>query len=103
MNVNGGAIALGHALGANAFDQAVALRDWRSGQNSAFSRLAELKQPTLVANGVHDVMVGAYDSYVMSQHLPDAELVLYSDAGYGFLFQHAERFADRVNRFLATG
>ena len=74
---------------------AVALRDWRAGQDSAFSRLAEVRQPTLVANGVHDVMVGAHDSFVMSQHLPDAELVLYSDAGHGFLFQHAERFADR--------
>jgi pimeloyl-ACP methyl ester carboxylesterase len=79
---------------------AVALRDWRAGQNSAFPRLRELNQPTLVANGVHDIMVGAYDSFVMSQHLPDAELVLYSDAGHGFLFQHAERFAERVNRFL---
>ena len=79
---------------------AVALRDWRAGQNSAFPRLAELSQPTLVANGVHDVMVGAYDSFVMSQHLPHAELVLYSDAGHGFLFQHAERFAERVNHFL---
>jgi pimeloyl-ACP methyl ester carboxylesterase len=81
---------------------AVALRDWRAGQNSAFSRLADLRQPTLVANGVHDVMVGAYDSFVMSQHLPDAELVLYSDAGHGFLFQHADRFAERVNRFLGS-
>jgi pimeloyl-ACP methyl ester carboxylesterase len=81
---------------------AVALRDWRSGQESAFPRLGELRQPTLVANGVHDVMVGAHDSFVMSQHLPDAELVLYSDAGHGFLFQHAERFADRVNRFLGS-
>lgn len=79
---------------------AVALGDWRSGKNAAFERLPGLTQPTLVANGVHDVMVGAYDSFVMSQHLRDAELVLYSDAGHGFLFQHAERFAERVNRFL---
>ena len=81
---------------------ALALGDWRAGKNSAFAQLAELKQPTLVANGVHDVMVGAYDSFVMSQHLPDAELLLYSDAGHGFLFQHAERFAERVNLFLAS-
>ena len=81
---------------------AVALRGWRAGQNSAFSRLAEIRQPTLVANGVHDVMVGAHDSFVMSQHLSDAELVLYSDAGHGFLFQHAERFAERVSLFLGS-
>jgi pimeloyl-ACP methyl ester carboxylesterase len=81
---------------------AIAFGRWRSGENSAFPRLAALKQPTLVANGVHDVMISAYDSFVMSQHLPDAELVLYSDAGHAFLFQHAERFAERVNCFLAS-
>jgi pimeloyl-ACP methyl ester carboxylesterase len=79
---------------------AIALGRWRSGENSAFPRLASLEQPTLVANGVHDVMVDAHDSFIMSQHLPGAELVLYSDAAHGFLFQHAERFAERVNRFL---
>jgi len=81
---------------------AIPLGRWRSGENSAFPRLATVTQPTLVANGVHDVMVPAHDSFVMSQHLPDAELVLYSDAAHGFLFQPAERFAERVNRFLAS-
>lgn len=81
---------------------AVALRDWRAGQNCAFPRLAQIEQPTLVASGVHDVMVPAHDSFVMAQHLPDAELVLYSDAGHGFLFQHATRFAERVTHFLES-
>jgi pimeloyl-ACP methyl ester carboxylesterase len=77
-----------------------ALRGWSSGEEGVFTRLAEIKQRVLVANGVHDVMVPAYDSFAMAEKLPHAELVLYSDAGHGFLFQHAERFGTRVNQFL---
>ncbi|MET8564534.1 alpha/beta hydrolase [Streptomyces flaveolus] len=63
-------------------------------------RQGELGLPVLVANGAHDVMIHAYATYAMSQVLPDAKIVLYSDAGHGFLFQHHEDFAHEVNRFL---
>ena len=53
------------------------------------STLEAIKQPVLYANGVHDVMIPAVASYVAVQHLDDATLVLYSDAGHAFLFQHA--------------
>ncbi|WP_458316547.1 alpha/beta fold hydrolase [Mycolicibacterium brisbanense] len=65
-----------------------------------YDRLGELKLPVLVANGAHDVMINSYASYAMSQKLPDAKVVLYSDAGHGFLFQHISDFAHDVNRFL---
>ena len=54
----------------------------------------------LVANGAHDVMVHAYASYAMSQRLPNGKVVLYSDAGHAFLFQHHEDFAREVLEFL---
>jgi pimeloyl-ACP methyl ester carboxylesterase len=63
-------------------------------------RLGELKLPVFVANGAHDVMINSYATYAMSQKLPDAKVVLYSDAGHGFLFQHITDFAHDVNRFL---
>ncbi|MCX5355811.1 alpha/beta fold hydrolase [Streptomyces mirabilis] len=56
----------------------------------------------LVANGAHDVMIHAYGTYAMSQKLPDAKVILYSDAGHGFLFQHPDDFAHEVNRFLSA-
>lgn len=65
-----------------------------------YSRLAELKLPVLVVNGAQDVMINSYATYAMSQRLPDAKVVLYSDAGHGFLFQHITDFAHDVNRFL---
>jgi pimeloyl-ACP methyl ester carboxylesterase len=80
-----------------------ALLSFAVGEGATIERLGEIHQPTLVANGHHDVMVHAYNSYVMSQRLPDATLVLYPDAGHGFLFQLAEEFGDLVTRFLSTG
>ena len=66
------------------------------------SSLEAIKQPVLYANGVHDVMVPALASYVAVQHLDSAILVLYSDAGHAFLFQHARAFVTEVTNFLAA-
>ncbi|MCZ9343102.1 alpha/beta hydrolase, partial [Streptomyces sp. TRM76130] len=71
-----------------------------SGFRGYWDRQAELTLPVLAANGAHDVMIHAYATYAMSQRLPDAKVVLYSDAGHGFLFQHPEDFAREVNEFL---
>jgi pimeloyl-ACP methyl ester carboxylesterase len=65
-----------------------------------WDRLGELTLPVLVANGAHDVMIHAFASYAMSQRLPHAKVILYSDAGHAFLFQHAEEFGHEVLRFL---
>ena len=66
------------------------------------SSLESIKQPVLYANGVHDVMIPAVASYVAVQHLDSATLVLYSDAGHAFLFQHARAFATEVTNFLSA-
>lgn len=65
------------------------------------ANLETIEQPVLYANGMHDVMVPAQASYLAVEHLDSAVLVLYSDAGHAFLFQHAEAFARQVADFLA--
>jgi pimeloyl-ACP methyl ester carboxylesterase len=66
-----------------------------------WDRLPELGMPVLVANGAQDVMISAFASYSMSQRLPDAKVILYSDAGHGFLFQYAGDFGREILTFLA--
>ena len=56
--------------------------------------------PVLYANGAHDVMIDAFASYAAVRELPNAKLVLYSDAGHAFLFQHLENFSAEVKTFL---
>lgn len=80
--------------------QAGAILGWIMGQGSAYPRLAEIAAPALVANGAHDVMIHAYNSYAMSQRMPNARLLLYPDAGHGFLFQHPDHFGRQINEFL---
>ncbi|MEZ0356362.1 alpha/beta fold hydrolase [Mycobacterium sp. SA01] len=69
--------------------------------SSIWDRLAEIAIPVLVANGAHDRMIDAYASYAMAGRLPNAKVVLYSDAGHGFLFQHIDDFTREVLTFLA--
>lgn len=81
--------------------QIEAIKHWStSGGDAAYPELDRLCHPVLVANGHDDVMVPTINSFIMSQRLPNAELVIYPDSGHGFLFQYAEIFAARVNEFL---
>jgi pimeloyl-ACP methyl ester carboxylesterase len=86
----------------SAMRQRQAIISWWKGENVARPRLSELKMPILVANGVDDIMVPAYSSYVISQEAPYAKLILYPDSGHGFLFQVAEEFVAEMEYFLAS-
>jgi pimeloyl-ACP methyl ester carboxylesterase len=55
----------------------------------------------LVANGDHDRMVPTPNSHDLAQRLPDAELVIYPDAGHGGIFQNHHDFVPTALAFLA--
>jgi pimeloyl-ACP methyl ester carboxylesterase len=63
--------------------------------------LSAIHQPVLVANGESDRMVPTSNSVDLAQRLPDADLVVYPDAGHGGIFQFHEQFVDRALAFLA--
>jgi pimeloyl-ACP methyl ester carboxylesterase len=81
-------------------NQMQAISDWAAGHDDAWPRLQDLTMPVLVANGAHDVMTDAFNTYAMSTRLPNATIILYSDAGHAFLFQHPEKFGQQVLEFL---
>ncbi|MFD4601323.1 alpha/beta fold hydrolase [Streptomyces sp. NPDC058464] len=64
--------------------------------------LEAIKQPVLYANGLHDVLIPAHNSYIAVQHLDNATLVLYTGAGHAFLFQYAKAFTKQIADFLAA-
>jgi pimeloyl-ACP methyl ester carboxylesterase len=82
--------------------QAEAIADWGVPDMNKMARLAGITQPTLVANGDNDIMVPTVNSYLLAGHLPNAELIIYPDAGHGFLFQYPHEFAAEVNAFLTA-
>lgn len=66
-----------------------------------FAHLNEIRQPTLVVNGINDIMVATLNSVCLAQNIPDAQLILYPDAGHGAQFQYPERFLKHAIQFLA--
>lgn len=62
--------------------------------------LKNIPHPTLVTNGIEDVMVPTKNSFILSEKLPNAQLIIYPDSGHGHLFQFPELFAENVNSFL---
>ncbi|HEX7821812.1 MAG TPA: alpha/beta hydrolase, partial [Sphingobium sp.] len=64
--------------------------------------LGSIQKPVLVANGDHDIMVPSVNSADLARRLPNAELVLYEDAGHGGIFQHHQAFVETARAFLES-
>jgi pimeloyl-ACP methyl ester carboxylesterase len=62
--------------------------------------LSVIRQPTLVANGESDRMVPTSNSVDLANRVPNADLVIYPDAGHGGIFQFHEQFVAKANAFL---
>ena len=65
-----------------------------------YAFLNAVMQPTLVLNGVHDIMIPTINSWHLSQNIPNAQLLIYPDAGHGAQFQYPERFLQHAIQFL---
>jgi len=82
--------------------QTIAFREWEQFTGERFADLHRIGQPTLVVQGVHDDMIPVRNSYWLGEHLPNAMLLTYPDAGHGSLFQWHESFQHHVTEFLAS-
>ncbi len=80
--------------------QITAFRAWEHYSGERFAKLAEISQPCLVVNGVFDNMIPVRNSYMLGEHLPNAMLLTYPDAGHGSLFQFHTSFVKQVSLFL---
>jgi pimeloyl-ACP methyl ester carboxylesterase len=78
-----------------------ALDKWGIESSTSYDYLKTLYQPTLVVNGSMDVIVYSINSFILQQHLPNAQLILYPDANHGSQYQYPELFARHVSTFLS--
>jgi pimeloyl-ACP methyl ester carboxylesterase len=87
--------------GANvAMAQITAFRAWETFSGERFAKLGKITQPCLVVNGVFDDMIPVRNSYMLSEHLPNAMLLTYPDSGHGSLFQFHKSFVRQATLFL---
>jgi pimeloyl-ACP methyl ester carboxylesterase len=82
--------------------QIAAFRAWEAFAGERFAKLRRISQPCLVVNGVFDNMIPVRNSYMLSEHLPNAMLLTYPDAGHGSLFQFHDSFVRQASLFLES-
>ena len=80
--------------------QIAAFRGWEQVDGQRFARLHRITQPCLVVNGVFDAMIPVRNSYFLAEHVPNATLLVYPDAGHGSLFQFHDSFVQQAKLFL---
>jgi pimeloyl-ACP methyl ester carboxylesterase len=80
--------------------QYLAAERWMAGQDAAGHLVADIRVPTLVANGTLDQFIVTANAGLLASSVPGAKLLLFDDAGHGFLFQDAARFIRAVETFM---
>ncbi len=80
--------------------QVAALAEWKQPRGERYADLKTIKQPTLVVNGNDDIMVPTINSYTLSQHIPNAQLIIYPDSGHAAHFQYPQLFVEHTKLFL---
>jgi pimeloyl-ACP methyl ester carboxylesterase len=81
--------------------QLEAIREWGSiPATDRYAMLPRIHQRTLIVHGSKDIVVMAINAFLLAQHLPDAQLVMYPDASHGAQSQHAEVFLEHARLFL---
>ena len=80
--------------------QLAAMAAWAKSGDESYAALKKIRQPVLVTNGNNDTMIPTVNSFTLSEHLPNAQLIIYPDSGHGALFQYAGAFTSHVSEFL---
>ena len=80
--------------------QAGAVTGWWDGTDAVGRKIARISAPALIADGTDGRLDPIANDHTLARLIPGARLVLYPDAGHGFLFQERTRFASLIESFL---
>jgi pimeloyl-ACP methyl ester carboxylesterase len=80
--------------------QLAAIAEWGTASEGSYAYLKDIRVPVLVVNGKRDVLFPTINSYILQQHLPDAQLIIYPDSNHASQSQFAENFLTQLRLFL---
>ncbi|MFB9265071.1 alpha/beta fold hydrolase [Bradyrhizobium erythrophlei] len=80
--------------------QGEAIGKWITPDENALDYLKSIKQPTLIVQGSDDAIIPTSHSLTLQQNLPNAQLIIYPDAGHGSIYQYPELFVAHATLFL---
>ena len=62
--------------------------------------LGKIYQPVLIVHGNKDVVVMPINAFLLGEHLPNAQLIIYPNASHEAQSQHREIFLEHARMFL---
>ena len=68
--------------------------------SNRYASLQNIKHPTLVVHGNKDIVVLPINAFILAEHLPNSQLIMYPDASHGAQYQHADLFLEHAKLFL---
>jgi pimeloyl-ACP methyl ester carboxylesterase len=78
-----------------------AIREWGTvPARNRYASLQNIKHPTLVVHGNKDIVVRPINAFILAEHLPNAQLIVYPDSNHGGHYQHAGLFLKHAKLFL---
>ena len=85
----------------SAVAQLAAIREWGIiPATGRYATLQKITHPTLIVHGNKDIVVEPINALILAQHLPNAQLIVYSDSSHAAHSQHATMFLKHVKLFL---
>ena len=66
-----------------------------------YATLRNIIHPALIVHGNKDIVVPPINALILAEHLPNAQLIVYSDSSHGAQFQNAKVFLEHVKLFLS--
>jgi pimeloyl-ACP methyl ester carboxylesterase len=80
-----------------------AIREWGTVPSSnRYAALQNIRHPTLIVHGNKDIVVLPINAFILAEHLPNAQLIVYPDSNHGAQYQHAELFLQHAKLFLSA-
>jgi pimeloyl-ACP methyl ester carboxylesterase len=68
--------------------------------DGVWNYLAEIHHPTLVVHGRNDLIIPTINGFILQQHLPNAQLIVYPDSNHAPFYQYPELFLAHASLFL---
>jgi pimeloyl-ACP methyl ester carboxylesterase len=88
----------------SAVAQLAAIREWGTiPVTDRYAALKNITHPTLIVHGNKDIVVRPINALILAEHLPNAQLIVYSDSSHAAQYQHAKMFLEHVKLFLSDG
>jgi pimeloyl-ACP methyl ester carboxylesterase len=85
---------------ASAAAQLQAIVDSNERTDGVWDYLADIRHPTLVVDGSNDLIIPTINGFILQQHLPNAQLIVYPDSSHAPFYQYPELFLAHAALFL---